>query len=69
MWTSLHLLHERQMCGIWIVVIQVICQETKHFLPLLRPTSGSIRFRDGGKAKVIGKGAISIPGMSKLSNV
>ena len=30
---------------------------------------GSVRFGDGGKAKVIGKGTISIPGMSKLKNV
>ena len=30
---------------------------------------GSIRFGDGGKAKVIGKGTVSIPSMSKLKNV
>ena len=30
---------------------------------------GSILFRDGGKAKVIGKGTVSIPGMTKLNNV
>ena len=27
---------------------------------------GSVRFGDGGKAKVIGKGTVAIPGMSKL---
>ena len=30
---------------------------------------GSERFGDGSKAKVIGKGIVSIPGMSRLSNV
>ena len=30
---------------------------------------GSIRFGDGGKAKVIGKCTVSIPGMIKLKNV
>ena len=30
---------------------------------------GSVRFGDGGKAKVIGKCTVSIPGMSKLKNV
>ena len=30
---------------------------------------GSVRFGDGGKAKVIGKSIVSIPSMSKLKNV
>ena len=30
---------------------------------------GSVRFGDGGKAKVVGKGTVSIPGMSKLTDV
>ena len=30
---------------------------------------GSVRFGDGGKAKVIGKGIVSIPGMTKLKEV
>ena len=29
---------------------------------------GSVRFGDGGKAKVIGKCIVSIPGMSKLKD-
>ena len=30
---------------------------------------GRVRFGDGGKAKVIGKGTVSIPGMTKLKDV
>ena len=30
---------------------------------------GSVRFGNGGKAKVIGKGTVSIPGMTKLKDV
>lgn len=39
------------------------------FTTLENCNGGSVYFDDGGKAKVIGKGTVSILGMSKLSNV
>ena len=39
------------------------------FISLKDYSGGSVRFGDEGKAKVIGKGTVSILGMSKLRNV